>query len=105
MKAFRTPDVFHGERGKWRDFKFMYKVWIGAAVFEEVIDWLDLAENSTTELQISEGSENAQRRLVDRRVYASLVLLLRGQPLEIMKAVNGNRGFEAYRRLCREYEV
>jgi hypothetical protein len=101
MKSFKTPDAFHGDRTKWRDFKFMFCVWLGAVISDELVSKLEEAETSTVPIP----PQSDALRILDRKVYAYLVMLTRGPALEIMKSVPSNQGFESWRQLCREFEV
>ena len=49
------------------------------------------------------GEAVPMRRETDRALYMSLAMVCKDGALDVVKGVTGKRGFECWRRLCKEY--
>ena len=60
---------------------------------------MDQAASALGEL----GEAVPERRETDKALYMSLAMLCKNEALDVVKTVTHKRGFESWRKLCKEY--
>ena len=68
-------------------------------LYDTVEEWLDQAASAPGE----PGEAVLDRRETDKALYMSLAMLCKNEALDIVKTVTHKRGFESWRKLCKEY--
>ena len=76
----------------------MFRNWFGF-LYDAAEEWLDEAAGAIVEL----GEAVQERKETDKALYMSLAMVCRNDALDVVKGVTGKRGFECWRRLCKEY--
>ena len=97
-KLFGKPANFLGDRREWRHFEWVFRNWFGF-LYDAAEEWLDEAAVSVVEL----GEDVQARRETDKALYMSLAMVCKDGALDVVKGVTGKRGFECWRRLCKDY--
>ena len=62
-------------------------------------EWLDEASSAGGELRVAVPA----RRETDKTLYMSLAMVCKYDALDVVKTVTRKRGFESWRKLCKEY--
>ena len=97
-KLFGKPSDFSGDRREWRHFEWVFRNWFGL-LYDAAEEWLDQAASAPGEL----GEAVPDRRETDKAFYMSLAMVCKNEALDVVKTVTHKRGFESWRKLCKEY--
>ena len=81
-----------------RHFEWVFRNWFGF-LYDVAEEWLDQVASAPGEL----GEAVPDRRETDRALYMSLAMLCKNEALDVVKTVTHKRGFESWRKLCKEY--
>ena len=97
-KLFCKPSGFSGDRREWRHFEWVFRNWFGF-LYDTAEEWLDQAARAPGEL----GEAATDRRETDKALYMSLAMVCKNEALDVVETVTHKRGFESWRKLCKEY--
>ena len=105
-KHIRSPEVFKPETRseelqKWEDWKFSMENFIGVVDGEMLRDMKE-ASASPRMLRMSEWDLDRQDR--SEKLFSLLSTLLRNRPLQLLRGVADNNGYEAWRVLYRDMQ-
>ena len=97
-KLFGKPSDFSGDRREWRHFEWVFRTWPDF-LYDAAEEWLDQAASAPGEL----GEAVPDRRETEKALYMSLAMVCTNDALDVAKTVTHKRGFESWRKLCKEY--
>ena len=97
-KLFGKPSDFSEDRQKWRHIGWVVRNLFGF-LYDAAEEWLDQAASAPGEL----GEAVPDRRETDKVLYMSLAVVCKNEALVVVKTVTHKRGFESWRKLCKEY--
>ena len=97
-KLFSKPSDFSGDRREWRHFAWVFRNWFGF-LYDAVEEWLDQAASAPDELV----EAVPDRRFRTNALYMSLAMVCKNEARDVVKTVTHKRGFESWRKLCKEY--
>ena len=105
-KHIKSPEVFKPETRseelqKWEDWKFSMETFIGVVDGEMLRDMKE-ASASPRMLRMSEWDLDRQDR--SEKLFSLLSTLLRNRPLQLLRGVADNNGYEAWRVLYRDMQ-
>ena len=105
-KHIKSPEVFKPETRSeelqtWEDWKFSMEIFIGVVDGEMLRDMKE-ASASPRMLRMSEWDLDRQNR--SEKLFSLLSTLLRNRPLQLLRGVADNNGYEAWRVLCRDMQ-
>ena len=105
-KHIKSPEVFKPETRseelqKWEDWKFSMENFIGVVDGEMLRDMKE-ASASPRMLRMSEWDLDRQDR--SKKLFSLLSTLLRNRPLQLLRGVADNNGYEAWRVLYRDMQ-
>ena len=107
LRILAKPDVFKPETrqeevDRWPDFKFQLQNLL-VAMDPAYADELEEVEaRGAGEIDVGRMEANTLAR--SRRLYTLLGSYVKGRALRIVRQVNAQNGYEAYRQLLREYQ-
>ena len=96
--VFGKPSKFSGDRREWRHFEWVFRNWFGF-LFDAAEEWWIRQRGAPGEL----GDAVPDRRGTDKALYMSLAMVCKNEALNVVKTVTHKRGFESWRKLCKEY--
>jgi hypothetical protein len=97
--AFKAP-TFSGKRDEFESWAFQFESYVGLLGWS---DWLVQVRELITEVDELEMSE--QTVAVSRQLYHLLVTVVKGPALSIVRLAPRGEGFEAMRRLYRDFRT
>ena len=97
-KLFGKTSDFSEDRPGWRHFVWVVRDWFGF-LHDAAEEWSDQAASAVGEL----GEAVPERRETDKALYMSLAMVCKNEALDLVNTVTHKRGFESWRKLCKEY--
>ena len=97
-KLFGKFSDFSGDRREWRHFEWVFRNRCGF-LYDAAEEWVDHAANAPGDL----GEAVPERRETDKALTMSLAMVCKNEALDVVKTVTHKRGFESWRKLCKEY--
>ena len=97
--AFKAP-AFSGKREDFENWIFRFESYAGMLGWESAV-----AVVSTLAATLDEELLDEEQRVVSRALYHLLVTVCSGPALSLVKLTRRGQGFEALRRLYREYRT
>ena len=102
LKLVSRPDrLSNGDQ--WQQFKFLFENMMGC-VSSEFRSELEMAGTREAEIVDNPAWTDDQKRR-SATLYTTLASLTSGPPQHIVRSVVSRSGYEAWRKLCREYEA
>ena len=102
LKLVSRPDrLSNGDQ--WQQFKFLFENMMGC-VSSDFRSELEMAGTREAEIVDNPAWTDDQKRR-SATLYATLASLTSGPPQHIVRSVVTRSGYEAWRKLCREYEA
>ena len=99
-RVLGKPGCFDGSDSAWADWDFAFSNWF-ACLDDQAEELLEAAANS--EVAITMDSLTEPQRKLSRALYLVLTQLVKNKSLSIVKGIAAKNGFEAYRKLRKEY--
>ena len=95
------PDSFDGSQAKWRDWPIVFRSYAGA-LSSVLAREMPIAEKSTASCVNAVLSDESAK--ASNVLYFVLVMLCKGQALDLVINSGQGEGLEAWRQLCKRYE-
>ena len=100
-RVLAEPKIFHGQQTNWQDWSFAMRAYL-SCLTETMADLLDAAETSPEKIDLGPLPEAAKAEA--RQLCYILALQCSGSALQVVKGVEKNNGFEAWRRMFQRQE-
>ena len=98
IPSFSANLQISGDRREWRHFEWLFRNWF-VFLYDAAQEWLDQAASAPGEL----GEAVPERRETDKALHMSQAMVSKKEALDVVKTVTHKRGFEGWRKLCKEY--
>ena len=98
LRGFARPPEFKGVDSEWVDYRFKM---LAVCELLELADLMRRAETYPQEIRLDETEPEVRRR--SAVLYSILVQTCTNKALSIVRLVRQGNGFEAWRRMCREF--
>ena len=95
------PKDYDGQQDGWQDWSFAMRPYL-SCLSETMADLLDAAEKSPEKIDLGPLRDAAKSEA--RQLSYILALQCNGRALQVVKGVEKNRGFEAWRRMFQRHE-
>ena len=95
------PKNYYGQQDGWPDWSFAMRAYL-SCLSETMADLLNAAEKSSKTIELGPLPEAAKAEA--RQLYYILALQCNGSALQVVKGVEKNNGFEAWRRMLQRHE-
>ena len=100
-RVLDKPKNHDGQQDGWEDWSFAMRADL-SCLSETMADLLDAAEKSPETIELGQLPEAAKAEA--RQLYYILVVQCSGSALQVVKGVEKNNGFEAWRRMLQRHE-
>jgi len=100
-RLLERPGPFDGTQATWSEWRFRFVAWLGL-VDPNIPGWLEEAEHTAG--KITADRVPAYTKKAGGFLFAALVSMTRGTPLQIVRGISSGNGWEAWRQVCSEME-
>ena len=105
-RHIKAPDAFKAETRseelqKWQDWKFAFENFIGM-IDSQLLKDMKNVEKTATEIKMSSLNEEVKPR--SEKLYSMLSMLMKNRPLRLVRGVQEQNGFEAWRVLMKDMQ-
>ena len=101
-RSLAKPSRFDGAEGRWRDWRFSFEAYLGL-LGHDILEMASQTAGSDRAV-LPTAQLDADQQAVTKTLYFILAQTVGGRALQMLRALPGHNGLEAWRQMVKHYE-